>query len=330
MKILFVHQKLQSFVKKDLDILRSAHEVREVCFTGRKNVLLHFIPDLFSLIAGVLWCDITFSWFGKLHAFFAVLFSKILGKKAVVVSGGDDVACEPAIGYGMFISKFKRWCPLFVFKHADLILCVSENNREQTIQNAKADSKKIRVIYHGFTQQSVSPPSGNKRTVLTIGRVEKETLTVKGLSLFIEASRSMPDVPFVLVGPGDEDLISELRSRASKDLTITGGVYGDALIEICRQAKVYVQVSSHESFGCAIAEAMLCECVPVVSRKAAIPEVVGDCGIYVDNLTPEEVAGKIKEALNSDLGKKARERILTLFPIEKRRREILAAIKELR
>lgn len=130
MKIIFIHQGLMSFVQKDLDILRSVHQVREIQFTG--------IKDIFAILQGTIWADITFSWFGKLHAFFAVLFSKIFGKKAVVVAGGDDVACEPNIGYGMFSFWWKKWCPLFVFRYADLILPVSEFNKDETIKNAKA------------------------------------------------------------------------------------------------------------------------------------------------------------------------------------------------
>ena len=82
MRVLFVHQGLQSFVQKDLDILRSAHQVRELHFAGLKDV-----PAVWQ---GAAWADVTFSWFGKLHTFFAVLFSKLLGKKAVVVAGGDQ------------------------------------------------------------------------------------------------------------------------------------------------------------------------------------------------------------------------------------------------
>lgn len=73
LKILFIHQGLQSFVQKDLDILRSAHEVCEVWFGGLRSV-----P---AICSGAKWADVTFSWFGKLHAFFAVLFSKLLGGK---------------------------------------------------------------------------------------------------------------------------------------------------------------------------------------------------------------------------------------------------------
>ena len=108
MKILFVYQALSTFVKKDLDILRSANAVREVHFQG--------INDISKLWSGVKWCDVSFSWFGKLHAFFTVLFSKMLGKKSVVISGGDDVANAIVEGkpYGLCSQLHKRWCSILV------------------------------------------------------------------------------------------------------------------------------------------------------------------------------------------------------------------------
>jgi hypothetical protein len=87
MKILFGHQEMSSFVEKDLRILEQAHEVREYRFRG--------VRDLPGLVQNVMWCDITFSWFGKLHAFYAVLFSKLLRKVSHV---GDErgLLCKPA------------------------------------------------------------------------------------------------------------------------------------------------------------------------------------------------------------------------------------------
>ena len=93
---------MQSFVKKDLDILREKHEIHILKFTGINNMFFNLLPDLWKLLKGITWCDATFSWFGKLHAFFAVIFSKLLGKKSIVVSGGDDVVYAPEINYGMF------------------------------------------------------------------------------------------------------------------------------------------------------------------------------------------------------------------------------------
>jgi glycosyltransferase involved in cell wall biosynthesis len=65
-----------------------------------------------------------------------------------------------------------------------------------------------------------------------------------------------------------------------------------------------------------------------VTNRAAIPEVVGDTGFYVGFNDPIETAEKIKLALMSDKGKAARERVKTLFPLEKRENEMIKVINE--
>ena len=322
MKILFLHQKLLSFVKRDLEILQSVHQVRELKYQGLKN--------LTGIIKGIIWADVSFSWFGKLHAFWAVFFSKLLGKKSVVVAGGDDVACEPEIGYGMFSFWWKKWCPFFVFKYADMIISVSDFNREETIKNAKADPRKVKMVYHGFSGDKVRriPEIPKENIVITIAQVSQETRVKKGLELFVKSASFVPEVKFVLIGPDIDGSLEELRKIAPNNVNFLGGVYGEKLIEICNKAKVYVQVSIHESFGCSLAEAMLCECIPVVSRRAAIPEVVGNTGIYVDKIEPEEVAKKIKMALmaSDNYAEKGRKRIVDKFSLEKRQKQILSYI----
>ena len=321
MKILFVYQELSTFVKKDLDILRSIHSVREVHFQGINN-----IPKLWS---GVRWCDISFSWFGKLHAFFTVLFSNALGKKSVVISGGDDVANAIVEGkaYGLYSQLYKRWCPTFVFKNADLILAVSDSNLKEVLLNAKADSQKTKRIYHGFDTENISLKQNQKKEelVITVSEIIEENVRVKGLKLFVESGALLPDISFYLIGPWKGKSIKHLRKTSN--IQFVGGKYGEDLIKLYQQAKVYVQASAQESFGCAVAEAMLCECVPVVSKVGALPEVVGDCGFYIDKLEPKELAEKIQLALqNPQIRKMARERIIKMFPLERRKEELLKAV----
>ncbi|MFC2040942.1 glycosyltransferase family 4 protein [Chloroflexota bacterium] len=304
-------------------ILQEAYEVRECHFKG--------VKDVPTLLNGVWWADVTFSWFGALHALYAVLFSKLLGKKSVVVSGGYDVARVPEIGYGLFASWWKKYCPLFVFRYADLILCVSEANRWETLCNAKADLGKVTLVYHGFDDATFRrmPGVGKKNIVLTIGAVERDNLSRKGLELFVRSATFLPEKQFFLVGRWGDRAIDRLRRIAAPNVTFTGELSQEEVVRICSRAKVYVQASMHEAFSCSLAEAMLCECVPVVSRLGALPEVVGDCGLYIDNLEPKELAEKIEEASHSDMSKRARERIITLFPIEKRRAELFQAIDQL-
>jgi len=323
MRILFVHQGPVSFVLKDLEILRSVHEVREICFTGAK--------DIFALWKWTLWANLTFSWFGKFHAFFAVLFSKLLGKKAIVVAGGDDVACEPEINYGMFAYWWKKWCPLFVFRHADLILSVSEFNKHELIKNAKADPAKAKLLFHGFDHMKFQPIKYSEKEplVITVGGVNRECLERKGYERFILSAIYLPNIQFILIGKWYDDAIHYLRSKAPANVSFICEVSNTDLIGLLSRAKVYLQASWHEAFGCALAEAMLCECVPVVTRRAALPEVVGNCGFYVDELSPEALAEQIKMALLSDIGPMARQRIQTIFPLENRREQLLAYIAEI-
>lgn len=323
MKILFVYQKMMPFVENDYNLLNAKYDVEKCHFSG-----LH---DIVNLLQAVKRCDMAFCWFGKLPAFFMVLFSKIFKKQTIVVSGGDDVANAPHIHYGMFAFWWKRWCPLFVFKYADRILCVSKMNQQETLTNAKAALAKVRLIYHGFNADfyKKNPETKKNGSIITVCRITRETLMVKGLNIFIKSAELMPECQFMLIGPIDRNIVSQLTHELPQNVQLAGGVYGEDLVKLCSEASVYVQVSQRESFGCALAEAMLCECVPVVSSKAALPEVVGDGGLYADPLTPQNVVDKIQAALASNLGEVARQRIKTCFPLVLREEALLKVINEL-
>ncbi len=50
---------------------------------------------LIETLKGVLWSGVTFSWFADVHAFAAVLVSKLFKRKSIVVVGGYEVAKVP-------------------------------------------------------------------------------------------------------------------------------------------------------------------------------------------------------------------------------------------
>jgi glycosyltransferase involved in cell wall biosynthesis len=182
MKVAFVYQQKASFVATDLQILTRHHNVDGVRFRGRR--------DIVRLWYAVADSDISFCWFGKLHAVFAVLFSKLCGRKSIVVAGGDDVANEPAIPYGLFAHPIKRWFALFILRHADLILAMSDYSRSQVLQHAGPDPSKVRRAYLGFDHRRIQRlPGMNKGgVVLTVGAVRRENLARKGLELFVRTA----------------------------------------------------------------------------------------------------------------------------------------------
>jgi len=323
MKIIFVHQGLGTFVAKDLEILRERYDVRDLHFHGPR--------DLFSLWRGVRWCEMSFCWFCSPHTFFTVLLSKILHKKSVVVAGGYDVANEPEIAYGVYygsslLRRIKQAGSRLTFRLVDLVLAVSRYNMEEALRNARVKPNKIRLLYHGFDHNKFKPLEDVKKepTVLTVGAISHRVIKNKGYGLLMKAAQYLPEVHFLIVGGWRDDSAYKLRVEAPPNVEFTGALKGVELLRVFSRARVYVQISRHESFGCALAEAMLCECIPVISRRAALPEVAGGCGFYVDELIPAAVAAKIKEALsaNEGLGKAARERIIVKFPLETRKREL--------
>jgi glycosyltransferase involved in cell wall biosynthesis len=120
-----------------------------------------------------------------------------------------------------------------------------------------------------------------------------------------------------------------LRSIASKNVSFTDFLGENEPTRCYQETKVYVQVSAHEAFGVPLAEAMACECVPIVTDKGVIPEVVGNTGFYVPYEDPVATAEGIKQALRSDAGRLARQRVEAMFTIGRRQEALLKAIKDL-
>jgi glycosyltransferase involved in cell wall biosynthesis len=165
---------------------------------------------------------------------------------------------------------------------------------------------------------------------LLMSAIDRSTLVQKGQLPFVQAARELPDVRFVFAGKWLDDAVEELRAVAPPNVEFTGWLSDDDLHAAYRSAAVYVQASRHEGFGLAVAEAMLAGCVPVVMNVTAMPEVVGDAGVLIESQEPAEVAEGIGRALAMGPGAaaRARERILTTFPMERRREGILQVVDE--
>jgi glycosyltransferase involved in cell wall biosynthesis len=105
-------------------------------------------------------------------------------------------------------------------------------------------------------------------------------------------------------------------------------------IELMRRCRVYLQPSRYEGFGMAILEAMSCGAAVVSSAVGAVPEVVGDAGLLVDGGCPDAIAAAVNRFLEDEdfrrmAGRRGRSRAETLFPLERRRRELGQAIRDL-
>lgn len=324
-KIFFVHSGNEAFVKIDRELLSASFDVQD--FQARKKFPASFIRY---------WCGIKenkvlFCWFASWNSFWVLLLAKLARKPSLLVIGGYDLASLPEAGYGSQRGGLEKWVSRWAIRMATVLLPFSEHSRDEAQRNAGADPSRMQRIYLGVPDPfGALPAEPRERMALTVGNVEWANLKRKGLEPFVRAALLLPDVQFALVGAWNDDSITYLRSIAPSNVLFAGRVNDDELIGFYRRASVYVQASLHEGFGLSVAEAMLGGCIPVVTRAGSLPEVVGECGLYCASTSPDVIAGQIRSALESSPADRARvrERILSEFPLEKRKESLIQVIHD--
>jgi glycosyltransferase involved in cell wall biosynthesis len=328
-KVLFVCSALSTFVRNDLRILEKHFNIRRLIVTmflvPRKGS--HWLANYFRLLKGILCADVVYAWWAELNAFFIVLFCMILRKKSIVIVGGYEVAYVPEINYGTLLSPIGRLEVKFILRHASKILAVSKSSEKEILHFAKP--KTLKLVYNGVDTKKFGPSSTKENLVLTVvNTVSAATIGIKRLDTFLRASVYLPDVKFILVGEISAGSMNSLKKMGGSNVKFTGYLNYGALLPYYQKAKVYCQLSAHESFGMALAEAMSCCCVPVVTRKYSLPEIVDDTGFYVPYNDPEATAGAIRQALTSNKGLKARARIEKYFSSKTREKKLIREISD--
>jgi glycosyltransferase involved in cell wall biosynthesis len=317
MKILFFSISNSSFIKKDLELLRKKYHVKTA-------VLRNF----FGLVKDVLGNDVMFLWFASINFFFPLIFSKLAGKKIIIVAGGYDVADVPSINYGSLVSPVKRFVVLLMFRAAHRIIAVSRSNFNELLKYYPLAEKKTSLIYHGFKPEYSRIPKKNK-SILTIGHIDKSSYLRKGFDRFLAAAEAIPNVEFHHIGK----INSGIKLPQYPNIIYHGFVSDETFIKITSEAMVYLQLSRHEGFGCSVAEAMQLGCIPVVSDAYALPEVAGECGSIIRN--PDDISTvrneilRIMDNYQYENSIKCRERVNKEFSWNKRERKIYTLLEEL-
>ena len=322
-KILFVYLSLSSFIKTDLEILQRHFNVIPHQWTRTRD---------FKNILHVMWyvyrTDLSFITFAGGHAARTIFFSKLFGKKSIVVVGGYEVANVPEIGYGLMTSPKSARRVRYVFENADKVLTVNDSLKIDAINNAGVDEQNIRTVYRGYGSNKWKLEGKKENLVLTVSFGNRwNRARLKGLDVFVESAVFLPNIKFIVIGLQGEAL-ERLQSIAPSNVDFIGPLSQDELISYYQRAKVYCQLSMREGLPNALCEAMLCECVPVGADVQGVRTAIGDTGFYVSYGDPKATAEAIKKALQSDKGKVARERIKNMFPLERREKELIGIINE--
>jgi glycosyltransferase involved in cell wall biosynthesis len=124
------------------------------------------------------------------------------------------------------------------------------------------------------------PQLREQKYLLFLGRIHPK----KGCDLLLEAFAKVatPDLQLVMAGPDETGWGSELKTQAARlgiaeRITWTGMLRGDAKWGALYGAEAFILPSHQENFGIAVADALACGVIPLISDKVNIaPDVAGD------------------------------------------------------
>lgn len=200
-------------------------------------------------------------------------------------------------------------------------------NPKQGLHNLISDLKTpLQVIPNGFDTDFWRNLGKERKPMSFIsvatGTSNPSRAQVKGYDLIEELAKKHTDWSFTLVG--DSSYFSP-----NGNVTVLGKMDASELLEYYNSHQFYFQLSTSEGFPNALGEAMACGCVPIGSAVGAIPEIIGNTGVILNQKDLFILESKIIELQNTDISsfsKKAAERIDHFFNFETRKNALLRAL----
>jgi glycosyltransferase involved in cell wall biosynthesis len=255
-----------------------------------------------------------------------------LQRKPVVVAGVLNGADDDARSAGA------RWSVRHALAHADANLFASRADLERAV----GLGARGRHVPLGVDTALYSPAGERDRSlVFSIAETDPANAERRCVAEMVTAAtrvcRARSDARFVIAGElggayaalQREVDASGMRGRIS----FPGAVSREEKIRWMRRCAVYLQPTRHEGMGAALAEAMACGAAVVTSPAGVVSDLAGDAAVMVDGASSASIADAVERlladrCLRAEYGRRARVRIDTRFPFERRRETIGAVLRQ--
>jgi len=219
-----------------------------------------------------------------------------------------------------------------IIKVADKIITVSNTERETIMESFPRYAKKIVSIHNGIDEIFLSSETilEKENYLLYVGSLNPRKNLQGVIEAFLQIAEGIPH-KLVIVGV-NTGAFKKTRTKDSDRIKFLGFVNQEYLVQLYRNAAVFVFPSLYEGFGLPLLEAMACGCPVITSNISSLPEVAGDSAIMIDPYDVNAMANAMynvltNESLRQEMIKKGLQRI-KLFSWEKAAKETLKVFEE--
>jgi len=314
-KLLYFYPARSSFIVSDLEILKKRYHVIEFNFNTKSKTFtpLRFIIQFFFILWHIGNGRILFSQFAGYHSFLPSLLAKWFGRKHYIVLHGTECNNFPELRYGFLMRPYLFWFSKKSIAWAYKLLPVSEYLVEQhytymdavySRQGFRAFYPKVRtpyeVIHNGafpdmFQLLSTSDRPAKSFISVAGGLEESNRMLVKGLDMVCDLAALLPDCTFAFIGAYNTQALHLPPNIVCLEYRLQ-----DQLAELYNQYNFYLQVSVTEGMPIALIEAMMCGCIPIVSKVGIMPDMIGPHGYVLERKDLSLLEKLVKELLNSN------------------------------
>lgn len=347
-KLIYIYPSRSSFINSDIEFLSKHFEVKiqNLQWQNPKKLLLNWTFQKLFLLKNIWNAKAIVISFAGYFSLIPIVFGSISGKKTVLILNGTDCVSFPKYNYGslrkpllrFFVKKSQQFATTLL--PVDTSLIQQNHTFDENVTNKKQGFKtffpkittKTKVIPNGFDIDFWHFSLQHKKTkdfITVVGANKKSTAIFKGIDLICEVAKQYPTKTFAIVGLGNN---VQQQFKTPKNVQFYPFVAKETLKELYQECQFYLQLSINEGFGCALAEAMLCGCIPIVSNSGALPNVAGKTAFLVEKRSVANLKTVLKEAINvSEEEKKvlfaeSRAHIVNNFNISKREQLLLQEI----
>jgi len=211
-----------------------------------------------------------------------------------------------------------------VIKSADKVCSTSKAMKKILID--EYNQSKVYLIPFGIDTNKFKPIKYSKN-LFTIGTI-KSIEDHNGIDCLLDATKILVydykiEINVLIVGSGSKMKKMQEKSallKIDKNVTFTGFVEHEKVIEYFNQLSIFIAVSTRESFGVAVLEAAALGIPSITSDVGGLTEVNSNnkTGIVINANNPKELADSVmslyrNKALREKFGNNARQRVVKNF-----------------